>query len=175
MRMILSALLIAAALSLAACGGNDDSGGSSATAPGAAGEQAGGATGSAGSGSGEAGAGGDGAEGGGGSSKTGSRASARERERAERRSALRLRTRARRAADVGRFKGEDKTVYLEARSRCHAIPLAALATIYDSSSTTPEAVARAYAGKQAPTGSARRAAESGCLVGIDIRLRRGGR
>jgi len=85
----------------------------------------------------------------------------------QRKRALARRPSARRS----RYKGRRRLIYIEARSRCLSIPLRSLASLYDASGSEVEDVARAYAGREAPTGSGRAAAIDGCLDGINTRLR----
>jgi hypothetical protein len=168
MRLLLSVLLVATALGLAACGDDESSQskGEDRPAPVGTGPSAG-STGQSSPGGGDQGSS---SEGSGGSTSPGQ--SARERRR-KRRAAERERLRSRRPTRRGDFTGTNRTVYYEARSRCLTIPLRSLARAYGARSDQPDDVAQAYAEREAPIGSGHEAALAGCLDGINSRARRG--
>jgi hypothetical protein len=160
--MLLAAMLVF----VGACGGDDQPAQSDqppAAAPTAPGSEQSGAGSPDGGGGSEPGSPGAGAGSATGAQGSGERA-ARSRER-------RLRGRARRLTGPGKFKGANRPIYYEARSRCLSIPLRSLARGYGAESDDPREVARAYAAREAPTGRFREAAITGCLDGIKFRLR----
>jgi hypothetical protein len=168
MRLALSVLLLAAMLGPAACGGDDSksTGAGDRLAPATTGPTAG----ATGDGSSRSGAtqGTTGKTGATGSTSSNRRSTARSRAKAERE-----RLRSRHPTRRGDYKGAARAAYLEGRARCLSIPLRALARIYGAGSEQPDAVATAYAVRQAPNSSLREPALQGCLDGINSRLRRG--
>jgi hypothetical protein len=62
--------------------------------------------------------------------------------------------------------------FYKGRVRCSTTPIGVLASLYQASSDDPEAIARAYAEREAPAAIYREKAADGCLAGI--KSRRGG-
>jgi hypothetical protein len=69
----------------------------------------------------------------------------------------------------GDFTGTANVVYHEARSRCLVLPPSTLRRAYQAKSGDPADVARAFAEREAPTPSYRKASYEGCLDGLDSR------
>jgi hypothetical protein len=66
---------------------------------------------------------------------------------------------------------EGSAFFHRARARCITIPVQALARIYQAKSDDPTDVANAYADREAPEPIYREAAVAGCLAGLNSRPR----